>query len=711
MCEDGDFVLTDAVNPRMVLKNGSGFLVLNSEGYIPACNTSGYGYFFQDTRHLSQWEFRFNEAALSVLSKSVDKGYSARFLYANVETEIVKQKKIIIQRETTLYDRLWERITLDNVHLSSVTGKFEVILQSDFADIFEIRGINRDQRGLRMVPTATDDGYSLSLAYKGIDDVLLETVITFSGLKPTSIIDGKVTFDIELPGKTTTQIQLCVSTSSTITKPQRDFYISNYTQARKAADECYQSWRETGPSIETDNDLFNICLERSFQDCFILRQPTPEGAGIAAGVPWFCALFGRDAAVVALQLAPYFPMLSREIIEVLAAYQGRKKNDFSEERPGRILHELRLGELARTGIIPHSPYYGTVDATQLWLILVSEYLRWTGDLDFLKSIWLQVEGAIDFLEKESEGINGFIYYQRTSDSGIENQGWKDSWDSMVHSDGSLAETPIAVCEAQAYMYIALKRIAELAVKLEKLQYSSELEQRAYRLKTNFNKSFWMEEDSFLALALDRENKQVQSLASNAGQCLFTGILDQDKAAAVANRIMNPEFFSGWGIRTLANSNLGFNPIGYHTGTIWPHDNALIAKGLRDVGKIEDVHRILLALFEVARHRSDLRLPELFCGFDRQNGTPIDYPVSCCPQAFAAGSLPLLLSTCINFEPDACNNVLRIKEPLLPEWLGTMKIDGLRIGKSVLSLNLRTTNGTTSCQLLKKVGDIRLIFEA
>ena len=241
--------------------------------------------------------------------------------------------------------------------------------------------------------------------------------------------------------------------------------------------------------------------------------------------------------------------------------------------------------------------------------------------------------------------------------------------------------------------------------------SSDVKEQARNLKKKFNQAFWMEDESFIALALDRDGKQLQSLASNAGQCLFTGILDDDKANFVANRILGSEFFSGWGIRTLANSNLAYNPIGYHTGTIWPHDNALIARGLRYYRKFKDVHRIMRALFEVAQHRSDLRLPELFCGFDRQkNGSPIDYPVSCCPQAFAAGSLPLLLSTCISYEPDALNNVLRINEPLLPEWLGDVTIQNLRIGTSQINLNLRTTEGSTSCQLLSKKGDVRLIFE-
>ncbi len=709
LCGGVEFVLTDAAHPRLVLKYGNHFLVLNNEGFIPACNSLGYGYYYQDTRHLSQWELLFNEAPLSVLSESVEGGYSARFLYSNVETDSLSQQKVIVQRETTLHERLWERITLDNVQMTEVNCQFQIVLQSDFADIFEIRGINRGERGKRMIPTSSADGYSLFLAYRGLDEILLETILTFSGIKPTSIEDGLVSFELNLPGKTSTQIQMCVSTSINGATSKKDLFISTYKTARKTADDSYKDWRAAGTIIKTDNELFNICLEQSFRDCFILRQTTPTGTGIAAGVPWFCALFGRDAALIALQLVSYVPSMVKEIIEVLAAYQGTKHNDYSEERPGRILHELRLGELARTGFVPHSPYYGSVDATQLWLILISEYINWTGDLEFLGSLWEKIELAISFLEKES--TNGFIFYQRTRESGIENQGWKDSWDSMVHSDGSLATAPIAVCEAQAYMYLAIIKIAGLAEKIGRNEYSSVLKERASNLKKKFNQTFWMEDESFIALALDRNGNQLQSLTSNAGQCLFTGILEDDKANLVANRILGAEFFSGWGIRTLANSNLAYNPIGYHTGTVWPHDNALIAQGLRNYRKFKDVHKIMRALFEVAQHRSDLRLPELFCGFDRQdNGSPINYPVSCCPQAFATGSLPFLLSTCISYEPDASNNVLRINEPLLPDWLGDVSIQNLKIGNSIISLNLRTTDGTTSCQLLSKKGDVRLIFE-
>ncbi len=710
LCQGMPFVLTDAAHPRMVLKNGSHFLVLDQGASIPACNTLGYGYYRYDTRYLSEWELLLNGVPLSLLSTNVAEGYTATFLHTNVQIEDIPQQSITVRREVVLHDLLWEKIIIENYLNACVECELTIRFQSDFADMFEVRGLNREQRGERMIPVASRDLSALFLAYRGTDNILLESLIEFHGMKPTKIEEGEVTFKIALNGRERQEFEMSLSSAVNGKESAAQTARIGYDKAKALADEEYKSWVSEWSSVYTEHELFNASINRGYRDIFILRQPTPKGYGIAAGVPWYSAVFGRDSAITSWQLLPYSKRLAKETIDVLARYQGTKENPRTEESAGRIMHEIRFGELARNNQIPHTPYYGTVDATQLWLLLLCEYVDWTGDLDYARKLWPRVKSAIDWLNRTAD--NGYLGYIKTNEDGLENQGWKDSHDSVVYRNGQIAKPPIYLCEAQAYLYAAKKRIADLAEKLKYKSYAARLRDEAAKLKLLFQKDFWMPEDQYLALALDGDRNLVDGLASNPGHCLFTDILDDDKAHIVADRLMTEDFWSGWGIRTLHMNNPAYNPISYHNGSVWPHDNSIIAHGLRRIGRTKDVHQIMHALHVVAEKQTDYRLPELFCGFgDDDTDNPIDYPVSCSPQAWAAGSLFQLLSACLNIKPDAVNNTLRIVEPSLPEWLGKVVLRNVHCGNASVDLAFSSRGNLNTCEILGKTGHLKVIIES
>ncbi len=493
--------------------------------------------------------------------------------------------------------------------------------------------------------------------------------------------------------------------------PNPEVRKTGFLDARKTADDKYREWLNRTAILKTGHELVDVAVERAYRDLFILRQPTPRGNGLSAGIPWYCALFGRDSAITAWQILPFVPDLTRECIEVLAAYQGQVVEEFRAEQPGRILHELRLGELARTNQIPHSPYYGTIDATQLWLFVLGQYIEWSGDMEFARRMWPAVRSALAWIDSSLDE-RGYLVYKRESDKGLENQGWKDSGDSVMYTDGVLARPPIALCEVQGYTYAAWVAMAKLGRLLGFNELSEKLTVQASEMKTRFQRDFWMEGENYCALALDGEGRQAGSISSNPGHCLFTGIFDEEKANAVADRLMSNELSSGWGIRTLSRNSVVYNPLSYHNGSIWPHDNSVIAEGMRKLGRTQDAHEIMGSVLDVAKFQPDFRLPELFCGFDRAGAyKPIDYPVSCSPQAWAAGSVFQLLKNCVNLEADASNNLLRAVDPSLPDWLEKITIQGLRVGSAVVGLSLSNTNGVNSCQVLNKSGKLRVVIES
>nr|WP_164929205.1 amylo-alpha-1,6-glucosidase [Gloeobacter violaceus] len=708
---------TDALTPLRTIKHNDLFLVCDALGNVPgSCRTTSMGLFCADTRYLSRLEMRLNGEPPVLLSGSADAGFAAAMLLTNGSQNALKPDTIGIRRHIVLYGALFESIELTNYAVTPAEATLSLSFGSDFADLFEVRGFHRGKRGEFLRTKGALPADTLILAYRGRDGSVMEGRIQFAH-PPDRLTDHTAEWTFILKAHQRVEMQyrmllLLNGESASFTPPPATF-----EQARATAHSEQQGWRTGITQISSDNDLFDQALERSTRDLFLLRLTMPEGRSLAAGVPWFSTLFGRDALITASQTLLLDPTIARETLKLLAHFQGKQDNPWRDEQPGKILHEVRRGELARCREVPHTPYYGTIDATPLWLMLLAEYYAWTADIALLREMWPHALAAMGWIDRVCAGqtgpLAGYLAYSRQSERGLANQGWKDSDDCIVHADGRLATGPIALCEVQGYVYAGKMRLAQLAPLFGEEEHAKTWYQQAQRLKERFNEDFWLDEQDYCALALDGSGLPVDGIASNPGHCLHTGIFTREHRREVAERLTAPDLFSGWGIRTLHSLSPAFNPIGYHTGSVWPHDNSLIALGLRSVGAVPQMLEIGSVLFEVAQSQPSFRLPELFCGFTRSEYDTLlaSYPVACSPQAWAAGSLFQILQAMVNLVPDAPGNCLRIIEPILPTWLSHLEFKNLRVGTSVLDLRFETSGSATSCRVANKRGNLRVIVEA
>jgi len=474
-----------------------------------------------------------------------------------------------------------------------------------------------------------------------------------------------------------------------------------------------RDWERACTATESDSERFDELLDASLRDLRALLTPTPGGQLLAAGIPWYVAPFGRDSLLTAYQALPMNPELARMTLLALARLQAEADDPWRDAEPGKIPHELRSGELARTGLIPHTPYYGTVDATPLYLILAAAYYRWTGDIGTLTGLREVIDAAVAWIRDygDHDG-DGFLEYHCRSPGGLRNQGWKDSHDSVVHADGSLAEGPIALVEVQGYAYRAKLDIADVYDALGEAGVAAELRGEAEALRRAVNDAYWMPEEGTFALALDGAKRQVASVTSNPAHCLWCGVVDEDKAGAVAERLMAPDMFSGWGIRTLSSDSPAYNPMSYHNGSVWPHDNAIAAAGLKRYGFTDATEQIATALVEVGSTARDFRLPELYCGFDRSEANAVvAYPVACIPQAWAAGAPFMLLEAMLGIRADAPDGLLTLEKPRLPPWLNRLEIRGMHVGAAVLTLAFERDRGITGFSLLEQKGRLNVVMSA
>jgi glycogen debranching enzyme len=470
-----------------------------------------------------------------------------------------------------------------------------------------------------------------------------------------------------------------------------------------------------GPRIGSDHEMLDRTLARSLSDLAMLRNDGPAAGEsyLAAGIPWFATLFGRDSIIAALETVAFFPSLAVDTLTVLARLQATVDDPWHDAEPGKILHELRGGEMARAGETPHDAYFGSVDATPLWLILLGETHAWTGDDALLERLWPHALAALAWIEGSGDlDGDGFVEYRRRSRLGLLNQGWKDSGDAIRHTDGRPADGPIALVEVQGYVYAARKAMAGLARHRGETALAERLDAAADALRERFDSAFWLEDQGFYAMALDGRKRPVASIGSNAGHALWSGIVPAARASRVAARILEPDMFSGWGVRTYAAGQPGYNPVGYHTGSIWPHDNALIAAGLKAVGAADGANLIAGRLIEAAQSFPDLRLPELFCGFARDEvGAPVAYPVACSPQAWAAAAPFSFIRTMLGLRADASARRLELMRPTLPEWLTKLTITGLPIGDDSVDLLVHRWRGRSSAELLGRRGSIEVVIHA
>ncbi len=666
----------------VALKEDDLQFVTNAAGDILPGDSAGFGLYYRDTRFLSTFDLAVAGQKPLTVSHNASKHYIATFQYINPRMGmgdiIVPQQSISIRRSRFVTSQgLYERIGLLNCNHFPVVIGVSLTLDADFRDIFAVRGF-KSQPAAESIGTDWD-GSRLEFSYCGRDSVMRRTHISFS--RPPDEVEGSTaTFQMRLEPQRVASVVVRVQPHvGDEFEPMDDDF--DRTLDRLAA--SYRDWETSSTQIDTDNELFNRDLLRaSRNDVRTLLERTDWGLVPDAGIPWYAVPFGRDAIITALQTLSYNPAIAEGTLRFLAAHQGTVVDPFKEEEPGKIMHELRRGELANLGEIPHTPYYGTVDGTPLFVVLFVEAMAWIQSEALYQDILPAAMRALEWVDTYGDiDGDGYVEYEAHRPGGVYNHGWKDSADSVQYEDGSSAVQPIALVEVQGYVYAAKMGMASLLRRHGDGARAERLEREAAVLRERFNRDFWMPDQEFFCLALDGEKRQVRSVTSNAGHCLWSGICDPAKADSVAERLMAPDMFSGWGIRTLSADSPNYNPMSYHNGSVWPHDNAIIALGLRRAGHGDKAARLVQAMCEAGFRFSDARLPELFCGFSRDqrfNSSPAAYVVSCSPQAWAAGALFMFLESLLDLRPNAGSRSL-VLTPVLPPMFARVTLRNLRIG--------------------------------
>lgn len=673
-------------------------MVTDGSGNVP--RGTPLGLFRSDTRYLNLYLLKLDEQALIPLSFT-RKGYIANVSLTNPELkgngETVPEGTLHILRTMFISTNFYEKTFIKNTNGFPVKLKVSLSYDTDFRDIFEVKGINMHRKGLRAIIEG-EEGKNIILRYEGLDNIIRRTEFYF---KPTpEIYWDMAIFDLDIAPYETKEIDVEV----VMTLGGVPVIRQEYVTAKKEIEESYDRWQRSLTQISTGNEVMNNVLETCILDLRSLIINTKKDLLVpAAGIPWYDTIFGRDSLITCMQTLMLNPSLSASTLRFLTLYQGTKVDTWTDEQPGKILHEIREGELANLHHIPHTPYYGTVDATLLYIILLSEYHRWTGDSKLLLDLKLGADAALKWIDNYGDiDKDGFVEYIRLSERlGLQNQGWKDSHDSVVFSDGTLAAPPVALSEVQGYQYDAKCRFAELYPDDGK-----KLLAECAPIKENYNNVFWMGDKSYYAEALDKDKRKVNSITSNPCHGFWSGIMTPPRAQTMAKRIMEPDMFSGWGIRTLSSGEVAYDPQSYHNGSVWPHDNSLIAWGLKKCGYSEEANAIISALVDASKS-FDYRLPELFCGYPREaDKAPVIYHSTCSPQAWASGSIVLFMQTMLGLYPDAPNNVLYVK-PTLPDWLKLVTVKNMVVGGEHISIEFKRVNGTTTFDTIGKTGKIRV----
>ena len=716
---------TPDLGATTTLKSGALFMITQTSGDVPAQSARtgrhGLGLYFHDTRFLNEKRMQVNGRPMTLLFESADLGDRCTRELTNPDLPlhdgggIIHKETIGLHVDTTLDGEVREVLTFRSFSREELKVTLTLGYGSDFDDIFTVRGMAPGARGRLDEPQA--DGAVVRLGYTGADDRRRTTEITFDP-PPDSIGAACATFHLSLAPGAAQRLEVVFRLADQPLSAAADgLEVSPNPVATGASDVSDLLGLPTSSvRMTTSNELFNRVMRRSFLDLAMLETRQGDDRFFAAGVPWYVALFGRDSIITALETLAFAPEVGRATLDLLAGHQGREQNPARDEEPGKILHELRVGERARLGEVPFTPYYGSVDATPLFLVLLGEYLQWTGDLDYFATLRPHVDAALEWLENEGDpdGDGLFEYVSRASD-GLVNQGWKDSYNAIVNADGSLAKPPIALVEMQGYAFRAFRAVANVCRATGDRDRAARLDRRADDVRDRFEECFWSPELGNYALALhgDAGAKRLAAVdASNQGQALWGGIVSRAHAGAVRDSIMDPDRLNaGWGVRTLSQAAAAYNPFDYQTGAVWPHDSAMVAVGLRSYGFDDEALAILTGLYEAATRFDLYRLPELFAGFDRATyGEPVRYPVACSPQAWAAGSLPYLLTAVLGIVPDAFARRLHVIRPRLPVWLDWVEIKGLTIGNSHVDLRFERSGDLSLAVVTSKSRDVQVMIE-
>jgi len=702
-----------------VLAHGDTFVVLDQSGDVPFVVDEEAGLFFRGTRHCSQLELLVGGPPPFFLSGAVGRdGLAATANLANNDCTLdgapVPHSTIAIRRTTRLCRaQLIVRLTFHSFHTARLRLPVVVLLAADFRDVFEVRGMQRLRRGTAFAPAT--EGDALVFAYRGLDAVTRRTRCRIEGEAVAwEGRTGRILLDLGPQEERAVELLLECESDDVPGRPYGSPRASEEARERE-----HRQWVAERSGFQTPDEELTGVLSRALADVFMLTAPPEPGTPhavdrcIHAGIPWFFTVFGRDALITARELLTVAPGLARGVLRVLAALQGTRHDPLADEAPGKIVHEVRFGEMAATGEIPFGRYYGSVDATPLYCMLLADYARVTGDRALVADLWPHALAALAWMESDGDpDADGYLEYQRASAQGLVNQGWKDSSDAVFHRDGSLAAPPIALVEVQGYRYAALVGMAELADGLgtaEAAAQAGRWRARAATLRERIHADFWLEDEDTYALALDRDKRPCAVATSNAGHLLWCGVPDAERAARVAARLLRNDFFSGWGVRTLAAGQPRYNPMSYHNGSVWPHDNAIIAAGLRRYAHVGGVLQLLGALVQAALAFDDRRLPELFCGFGRRRGAPpVPYPVACRPQAWAAGSVFLLLEAALGLEIHGAERRVVLRHPQLPGWLSWLEIRNLRVAGARIDLSVLRGRYGGSVEVLRKDGDVEVV---
>ncbi len=696
-----------------VLKHGDTFAVFDRFGDLQPVGMGEQGLYHDGTRFLSRLELRLGNRRPLLLSSTVtDDNDLLTVDLTNPDMpsrgttlELPRGNLHVFRAKFLWRGACHERIRVSNFALRPVETELMVFFDADYYDVFEVRGSKRERRGRRTPSEISAD--AIVLGYQGLDDVIRRTRLTFDPV-PTAIAEKNAVFALDLqPGES---LIICVAVDCTVgptggTFPERTTHEQAFANLR-----AERAWgRNRHALVGSDGAQMNDVLARSMSDLQMMTTQTETGPYPFAGVPWFSTPFGRDGIITALELLWLDPDLAVGVLRFLAATQAARTNAAEDAEPGKILHEARRGEMAALGEVPFGRYYGSVDSTPLFVMLAGETVRRTGDRELAIELWPNVARALDWIDRDGDpDRDGFVEYARHSPNGLVQQGWKDSSDSVSHADGKLAEAPIALAEVQGYVYAARRAAAWLARLLGMEREARQQDDKAEALRIRFEAAFWSERLGTYVLALDGHKRPCEVRASNAGHVLYTGIADPERARRTIATLLDPHGCSGWGVRTLASSEVRYNPMSYHNGSVWPHDNAIIAAGFARYGYREEVHGLLEGLLAAGSFFDLHRVPELYCGFPRRPGEgPTLYPVACAPQAWAAGAIFMMIQACLGLTIDGHAREVTLSRPVLPASISTLRITELRARDGVVDLLLENHAHDVGLTVLRRKGDVQV----
>lgn len=690
------------------LKHGHTFGLFDPHGDIVPGRGSPDGLFHDDTRFLSGLQLLVNDLRPLLLSSTVQDN-NALLTVNLTNPDILDGERLVLAKDVIHFLRttfIWqgrsfERLRVENFgdreHRFTVTFCFD----ADFADLFEVRGHRRPRRGA--IECATESADTAAFRYTALDGRCYSTTLRFEPA-PVQLEPGSARYELTLaPGEQAAILVTCTCANGDGPTALDSGFLRSFREARRA----HRLSTKRAAAIETSNEIFNEVLCRSMADLYMLMTDTQHGPYPYAGVPWYSTVFGRDGIITAIEMLWVDPEIARGVLCFLAAHQAKDFDARADAEPGKILHEMRLGEMARLGEVPFGLYYGSVDATPLFVLLAGLYYERTQDLSLIRRLWPHIGAALTWIDAHGDiDGDGLVEYARKDAAGLQNQGWKDSHDAVFHEDGRMAPLPIALVEVQGYVYAARRHAARIARALGDQARADAFDRQADSLRDEVEQRFWMDDKDFYALALDSNKRPCRVLTSNAGHLLFCGLPTVDRAARVAAKLTGTAFFSGWGVRTVAIGEPRYNPISYHNGSVWPHDNALIALGLCRYGASAQAQEVFQALFDAAGYMELRRLPELFCGFRRQLGIgPTIYPVACTPQAWASATPFALLQACLGIQFDHARREIRFWRPWLPRFLDELVIRSLRLGETRADILLRRYEDAVSVNVLDRNDDV------